>query len=220
MNFKGTYTLHCVLFCIYAKISNMKRILLTLLVSCNAVIYAQQYINVGSNKSNVKKTQGEPYSIQDYDVFGEEVWSYGENGVATITFKDGKVKSFRNYQQVLKIGNNSTLDKDNDEATSKEKLWSELREKANSSGSTVTEETAKSNTDLYGSGSQNIKAYPSQYEEMAEAKGLNPYAMPDEISLQQMQKEYETKRIIKWVLISLGMIGFLFLIFKLKTKKK
>lgn len=204
----------------------MKRILLTLLVSCNAVIYAQQYINVGSNKSDVKKIQGEPYSIQDYDVFGEEVWSYGENGVATITFKDGKVKSFRNYQQVLKIGNNSTLDKDkdkdkdNDEATSKEKLWSELREKANSSGSTVTEETAKSNTDLYGSGSQNIKAYPSQYEEMAEAKGLNPYAMPDEITLQQMQKEYETKRIIKWVLISLGMIGFLFLIFKLKTKKK
>ena len=198
----------------------MKRVLLTLLVSCNAVIYAQQYINVGSNKSDVKKVQGEPHSIQDYDALGEEVWSYGENGVATITFKDGKVKSFRNYQQVLKIGNNSTLDKDNDEATSKEKSWSELREKANSSGSTVIEETAKSDTDLYGSGSQNIKAYPSQYEKMAEAKGLNPYAMPDEITLQQMQKEYETKRIIKWILISLGIIGFLFLIFKLKTKKK
>jgi hypothetical protein len=198
----------------------MKRILLTLLVSCNAVIYAQQYINVGSNKSDVKKIQGEPYSIQDYDVFGEEVWSYGENGVATITFKDGKVKSFRNYQQVLKIGNNSTLDKDNDEATSKEKLWSELTEKANSSGSTVTEETAKSNTDLYGSGSQNIKAYPNQYEEMAEAKGLNPYAMPDDITLQQMQKEYERKKYLKWGLITIGAIGILYLLFRMIIKKK
>jgi nitrate/nitrite-specific signal transduction histidine kinase len=168
----------------------------------------------------VKKIQGEPYSIQDYDVFGEEVWSYGENGVATITFKDGKVKSFRNYQQVLKIGNNSTLDKDNDEATSKEKLWSELTEKANSSGSTVTEETAKSNTDLYGSGSQNIKAYPNQYEEMAEAKGLNPYAMPDDITLQQMQKEYERKKYLKWGLITIGAIGILYLLFRMIIKKK
>lgn len=216
MNFKGTYTLHCDLFCIYAKISNMKKTLLVILVSCNAVIYAQQYINVGSTKSDVKKVQGNPYSIQNYDALGEEVWSYGENGIATITFKNGEVKSFKNSEMVLKIGN---ISKKTQKELSKE-FWKKANSKENPHVPKDPNTYGEDKSGLYGSGGKSINTFPKEYAEMTEANGLSAYEMPNEITLQEKQKEYDTNKTIKWGLISLGIIGFLFLIFKLKTKKK
>lgn len=194
----------------------MKRTLLVILVSCNAVIYAQQYINVGSTKSDVKKVQGDPYSIQNYDALGEEVWSYGENGIARITFKNGKVKGFKNSGLVLKIGN---ISKKTQKELSKE-FWKKANSRETPHVPKAPNNYGKDKSGLYGSGGQSIKTFPKEYAEMAEANGLNPYEMPNEITLQEMQKEYETKKAINWGLISLGVIGFLFLIFKFKCKKK
>lgn len=220
MNFKGTYTLHYDLFCIYAKISDMKRILLAVLVSWNAVTYAQQYINIGSTKSEVKKIQGEPVSIESYDTVGEEVWRYGETGIAKVTFKNGKIKDFRNPNGILRIGDNSVVARSSQKPSSKEELWNELQEKANNYKPTDSTEQYRDHTGLYGSGGQSIKTFPKEYEEMVEANGLNPYAMPDDIELQQMQKEYERKKYLKWGLIVLGTIGILYLLFIIIIKKK
>lgn len=82
----------------------MKQILFLLLLGLSIKIYSQEYINIGSTKQNVKDVQGEPVSIESYEGLGEEVWGYGESGIASVTFKNGKVKSFRNYQNILRIG--------------------------------------------------------------------------------------------------------------------
>ena len=48
----------------------------------------------------------EPMSIESYESLGEEVWGYMVNQVLLLLhFKNGKVKSFRNYQNILRIGN-------------------------------------------------------------------------------------------------------------------
>ncbi|WP_395761750.1 hypothetical protein [Elizabethkingia anophelis] len=83
----------------------MRQILFLLLLGLSMNIYSQEYINIGSTKQNVKYVQGEPMSIESYESLGEEVWGYGESGIASVTFKNGKVKSFRNYQNILRIGN-------------------------------------------------------------------------------------------------------------------
>ncbi|GAA4159619.1 hypothetical protein GCM10022217_22590 [Chryseobacterium ginsenosidimutans] len=193
--------------------------LIVLALSSLSTLYAQ-HINIGSTKSEVKNIQGEPTSVGSYDTVEEEIWRYGETGIATITFKNGKIKSFRNYNGILRIGDNSIVAKSSKKPKSKEELWNELQEKANNYKSTDATEQYRDPTGLYGSGGQNIKTFPKEYEEMAEANRLNPYAMPDDIDLQKMQKEYERKKYLKWGLISLVVIGFLFLIFKLKKKKK
>lgn len=193
--------------------------LIVLVLSSLSTMYAQ-YINIGSTKAQVKEIQGEPTTIESYETVEEEIWRYGETGVATITFKNGKIKGFINYNGILRIGDNSIVAKSSKKPKSKEELWNELQEKANNYESTGVTEQYTEPKGLYESGGQNIKTFPKEYEEMAEANGLNPYAMPDDIDLQKMQKEYERKKYLKWGLISMGIIGFLFLILKFKNKKK
>ncbi|PUB25845.1 hypothetical protein C8J95_1128 [Elizabethkingia sp. YR214] len=82
----------------------MKQILFLLLLGLSIKMHSQEYINIGSTKQNVKDVQGEPVSIESYEGLGEEIWGYGESGIASVTFKNGKVKSFRNYQNILRIG--------------------------------------------------------------------------------------------------------------------
>ena len=198
----------------------MRKILIVplfiLVLSSLNTLYAQ-YINIGSTKQEVKKVQGEPFSIESYEEFGEEIWRYGETGVATITFKNGKIKSFINHDEILRIGDISKKPK---KELSKEEFWKKANSKENSHIPKAPNAYGEDKSGLYGGASQSIKTFPKEYEEMAEANGLSPYEMPDEITLQEMQKEYETKKAIKWGLISLGEIGFLFLIFKLKSKKR
>lgn len=193
--------------------------LIVLALSSLSTLYAQ-YINIGSTKSEVKKIQGEPTTIESYETVEEEIWRYGETGIVTITFKNGKIKGFSNYNGILRIGDTSKKPSKSEKPSSKEELWKELQEKANKITPEDTKETARSITGLYGSAKQDIKTFPKEYEETAEANGLNPYAMPDDIDLQQMQKEYERKKYLKWGSTNLVVIGFLFLIFKLKKKKK
>ncbi|MDQ0066777.1 hypothetical protein [Chryseobacterium lathyri] len=190
--------------------------LFILMLSSLNTLYAQ-YINIGSTKHEVKKVQGEPTSIEVYEEFGEEIWRYGETGIATITFKNDKMKGFSNYNGILRIGD---ISKKTKQELSKEEFWKKANSKENSHVPKASNTYGEDKSGLYGSASQSIKTFPKEYEEMAEANGLSPYEMPDEITFQQMQKEYETKKAIKWGLISLGVIGFLFLIFKLKSKKK
>ncbi|KFE99899.1 hypothetical protein IX39_04400 [Chryseobacterium formosense] len=195
----------------------MRRILplIVLVLSSLNTLYAQ-YINIGSTKQEVKNIQGEPTSVESYDIVGEEIWRYGETGIATITFKNGKIKGFRNSNGILRIGDNSIVAKSSEKPRSKE----ELQEKFNKITPEDTKDTSRSITGLYGSGGQSIKTFPKEYAEMAKANGLNPYAMPDDIDLQNMQKEYERKKLIKWVLIGIGTIGILYLLFRIIIKKK
>ncbi|MGD1318666.1 hypothetical protein [uncultured Chryseobacterium sp.] len=188
-------------------------------LSCLSFVYAQ-YINIGSTKSEVKKIQGEPTSIESYETVDDEIWRYGRTGVATITFKNGKIKGFRNYNGILKIGDISKKHIEYEKPSSKEGLWNELQEKANNYKPTDSTEQYRDQTELYGSKGQSMKTFPKEYEEMAEANGLNPYAMPDDTDLQQMQKEYERKKYLKWGLIVLGTIGILYLLFTIIIKKK
>lgn len=185
-----------------------------------STLYAQ-YINIGSTKQEVKKIQGEPTTIEVYEKFGEEIWRYGETGIATITFKNGKIKGFRNYDGILKIGdisqNKSVSTRSEDKLKS---LFSEPESQKDIHKPETPNTYGEDKSGLYGSASQSIKTFPKKYEEMAEANGLSPYEMPDDITLQQMQKEYERKRYLKWGLIALGAIGILYFLFRMIIKKK
>lgn len=199
----------------------MERILplFILALSCLSIMHAQ-YINIGSTKQEVKNIQGEPTSVEAYEEFEEEIWRYGETSIATITFKNDKIKGFRNYNGILKIGDISKKPTKSEKPKSRKELWKYLNEKAKTYEPKNPNAYREDKSGMYGSSSQNIKSFPKEYEEIAEANGLNPYAIPDEITLQQMQKEYDRKKYLKWGLISLGVTGFLFLIFKLKNRKK
>lgn len=201
----------------------MKKILIVplfiLVLSSLNTLYAQ-YINIGSTKQEVKQVQGEPFSIESYETIDEEIWRYGEAGIATITFKNDKIKGFSNYNGILRIGDVSKKPSKSEKPKSKEELWKYLNEKAVASEPKTPNAYGEDKSGLYGSASQSIKTFPKEYEEMAEANGLNPYAMPDDIDLQQMQKEYERKKYLKWGLIALGAIGILYLLFKFKNKHK
>ncbi|WP_223557916.1 hypothetical protein [Chryseobacterium lathyri] len=190
--------------------------LFILVLSSLNTLYAQ-YINIGSTKQEVKKVQGEPVSIESYEIVDEEIWRYGETGIATITFKNGKIKGFRNHNEILRIGD---ISKNPKQELSKEEFWKKANSKESSHIPKTSNTYGEDKSGFYGNGGQSIKTFPKEYAEMAEANGLSPYEMPDEITLQEMKKEYETKKAIKWGLICLGVIGFLFLIFKLKNKKK
>ncbi|WP_313004223.1 hypothetical protein [Chryseobacterium gleum] len=194
--------------------------LFILVLSSLSTLYTQ-YINIGSTKQEVKKIQGEPTTIEVYEKFGEEIWRYGETGIATITFKNGKIKGFRNYDGILKIGdisqNKSASNRSEDKLKS---LFSEPESQEDIHKPEAPNTYGEDKSGLYGSASQSIKTFPKKYEEMAEANGLSPYEMPDDITLQQMQKEYERKRYLKWGLIALGAIGILYLLFRMIIKKK
>ena len=194
--------------------------LFILVLSSLSTLYAQ-YINIGSTKQEVKKIQGEPTTIEVYEEFGEEIWRYGETGIATITFKNGKIKGFSNYNGILRIGETSKKKSASTRSEDKLKsLFSEPESQENIHKPEVPTTYGEDKSGLYGSASQSIKTFPKKYEEMAEANGLSPYEMPDDITLQQMQKEYERKRYLKWGLIALGAIGILYLLFRMIIKKK
>ena len=194
--------------------------LFILVLSSLSTLYAQ-YINIGSTKQEVKKIQGEPTTIEVYEEFGEEIWRYGETGIATITFKNGKIKGFSNYNGILRIGETSKKKSASTRSEDKLKsLFSEPESQENIHKPEVPNTYGEDKSGLYGSASQSIKTFPKKYEEMAEANGLSPYEMPDDITLQQMQKEYERKRYLKWGLIALGAIGILYLLFRMIIKKK
>ncbi|MDN4012002.1 hypothetical protein QX233_06005 [Chryseobacterium gambrini] len=201
----------------------MKKILniplFILLLSSFNTLYAQ-YINIGSTKQEVKKVQDEPTSIEVYEEFGEEIWRYGEEGIATVTFKNGKIKGFRNYDGILKIGDISQNKSSTRSEDKLKSLFSEPESQEDIHKPEAPNTYGEDKSGLYGSASQSIKTFPKKYEEMAEANGLSPYEMPDDITLQQMQKEYERKKYLKWGLIALGAIGILYLLFRMIIKKK
>lgn len=82
----------------------MKHFLILIAFLCFSKIHSQQVINIGSTIEEVKKVMGEPTSVKDYGTYGGIVWSYGNSGEATITFKNNKVSEYNNYGGILKIG--------------------------------------------------------------------------------------------------------------------
>ena len=61
---------------------------------------------IGSSENTVKNVQGTPTSIKDYNLF--LVWSYGSSSV---TFENGKVKSYSNLSNNLNICNLNNIQK-------------------------------------------------------------------------------------------------------------
>lgn len=128
----------------------MKQILFLLLIGLNMNMYSQEYINIGSTKQNVKDVQGEPESIESYESLGEEVWGYGELGVASVTFKNGKVKSFKNYQNILRIGDiKPNYSKSNKESND---FYKNLIKKVNKYDTSKQSEYSKGASDITGLG--------------------------------------------------------------------
>ncbi|TDX84601.1 hypothetical protein [Epilithonimonas xixisoli] len=180
----------------------------------------QNYINIGSTKEQVKKLQGEPTSIEIYDEIGKEIWRYGEYGIASITFKNSKIKEFKNHNHILRIGDNSEKKKSSEKITSQDTFWKKARDSNDIYPPSPADAYGEDKSGLYGSATQDIKRFPKEYEEMAESNGLNPYAMPDEYALQEMQKEYDREKYLKWGLIFFATLGMLYLVFKLNKRKK
>jgi hypothetical protein len=80
------------------KTKNMKTFLtLGILLLC-INIFGQDCFEIGSSQNTVKNIQGTPSSINDYNLI--VVWSYGSSSV---TFENGKVKSYNNLSKNLKI---------------------------------------------------------------------------------------------------------------------
>jgi DNA repair exonuclease SbcCD ATPase subunit len=69
-----------------------------------------------------------------------------------------------------------------------------------------------------GNGSGKTASFPEEYEEMAQAKGLNPFSMPNKDTLDEMQSEYEKEKIIQWLLIITGICCVLFTIKYIKRR--
>ncbi len=61
-------------------------------------IFGQDCFKIGSSQNTVRNIQGTPSSINDYDFL--VIWSYGSSSV---TFENGKVKSYNNLSNNLKI---------------------------------------------------------------------------------------------------------------------
>ncbi|APD06586.1 hypothetical protein UJ101_01057 [Flavobacteriaceae bacterium UJ101] len=189
----------------------------------NLILNAQNYINIGSTKKDVKKVMGEPNSIKNYDLLKEEVWSYGKYGLATITFKKDKIAGFNNYNNILKIGDTSKKSKlgkkqklhDNPFIN---KIKQELAKDPN-----ILQGEAKSlqgKTDLtglgHGIGKYVDKSIPKEYYEIGTELGWNPHALP--LNMEEQVRNYKIKRFLKWSLISIVIIGVLFMIYKRKSK--
>lgn len=175
------------------------------------VVAAQEFINIGSTKEEVKKVQGEPSSIQNFESIDKEIWGYGENNEARIEFVSGKVKSYNNFNNILKIGKKKH--DDNDTLTTTEKLIkaaadSEVRNKYK--GGNVTNEAG-----LDAGGSIQTKSIPKEYQEMADAKGLSPFDLPDDDTLQKMQQDYEREKNITLIIYVFSGIILLFVGYKL-----
>lgn len=202
----------------------MKKTFQILLLVFSLTLFAQSNINIGSTKDEVKRIQGEPTSIEVYDELGQEIWGYGSSGIATITFEKGKIKSFRNYDNILKIGNNSKKsqlkNKLNEDGTNPyiENL-KEAGKDPNLLNEETTTETSRSITGLYGGGRQGIKRIPDEYKEVAEANNLSPYDLPDEYRLKEMKAEYDREKYTKYALFGLGALLLGYLFFRFKTRE-
>ena len=77
---------------------NMKNILLPIFLLWGINLSAQNCFEIGSSERTVRSVQGTPSSVQDYSFF--IVWSYGSS---SITFENGRVKSYDNWSNNLKI---------------------------------------------------------------------------------------------------------------------
>jgi len=180
----------------------------------------QKYINIGSTKEQVKKLQGEPTNVESYEELGKEIWRYGEYGIANITFKNGKIKEFKNHNHILKIGDNSEKKNSSDKITPQDAFWEKARDSNDIYQPLPADAFGEDKSGLYGSATQDIRRFPKEYEEMAEAKGLSSYEMPNDYTLEEMQKEYDREKYLKWGLVVFSTVGILYLIFKLNKRKK
>ncbi len=88
-----------------------------------------------------------------------------------------------------------------------------VKEKANSL------EDVTDITDL-GTGSGANKGFPEEYKEMAIERGLNPFSLPDEATLERMQSEYEREKYLKILIYLVLSMAILFYLFRKIRKSK
>jgi hypothetical protein len=189
--------------------------LVFLLLSFN--LYPQEYINIGSTKADVRRVQGEPTSVRVIERLDTEVWGYD---LASVTFKNGKMYEYVNFDKILKIGDISPKKKDQVKDTSKKDRIQEIFdriEKIRERDSIENPEEFKSLTGL-SFGRSEAASYPAKYAEMLKEKGYNPNMLPDVVELEEMYKEYMFKKYLKYGLIILGS-GILILIIRFIIKR-
>lgn len=172
-------------------------------------LYSQEYINIGSSKADVKKVQGEPTSVQVIERLNTEIWGYD---LASVTFKNGRMSEYNNFDNILKIGDISTKKKDEVKDTSKKDPIQAIFDRAaklRERDSLENPEEFKSLTGLsFGRGES--ASYPAKYAEMLREKGYNPNILPDKVELEEMYKEYMFRKYLKWTLITIGVLAMLF----------
>lgn len=73
------------------------------------------------------------------------------------------------------------------------------------------ENQSDSITDFTGvsKGIADAKSVPEEYREMAQAKGISPFNMPNSYQMEKMQADYERERYLKWLYIGVGGIALL-----------
>ncbi|WP_407482445.1 hypothetical protein [Elizabethkingia meningoseptica] len=203
----------------------MKQILFLLLLGLSIKIYSQEYINIGSTKQNVKDVQGEPVSIESYEGLGEEVWGYGESGIASVTFKNGKIKAFRNYQNILKIGDikpKSSKSKNESDDDIINKILERARNYDTSKPSKLSEGTESLSGLGFRAGSESATLSPDlspKTRKLAIELNWDPNSMTSE-EMEKAASEILFKRNLETLFIFLGIsLLIIFVYFKLFRKK-
>ncbi|MCL1679714.1 hypothetical protein M2T92_11815 [Elizabethkingia miricola] len=183
----------------------MKQILFLLLIGFSMNMYSQEYINIGSTKQNVKDVQGEPESIESYKSLGEEVWGYGELGVASVTFKNGKVKSFRNYQNILRIGDIKPNSPESNKESDSDELKQLLKRRDNYDRSKQSE-YSKGASDITGLGlkpGSESSRVPDRFADIAKEYGWDATSM-SESDMERAASKILFERNIRNLFIFLG----------------
>lgn len=201
----------------------MKTIFTTLIIMLSAVlVYAQNYINIGSTKSSVRTIMGEPNSVRQ--MINTEVWTYGNEGLATLTFENGKVIEYSNYRDILPIGKISNVKKLSKKKEMDKEDWSAAIEEAKRLAAAENATTEKSVFGTHSSQFTSTSPPPinystfegGKYAKVAKAQQWDAYIFPS--NAEQKLNEYNMKRYLMFGTLGLGFL--LIMYFLLKKKKK
>jgi hypothetical protein len=196
----------------------MKAKLFTVLIFLvGSLLIAQEFINIGSTKSDVRNILGEPNSINQMS-FGE-VWSYGDEGLATITFKSGRINEFNNYKNVLPIGEiRKSSTKNNGKEPDYDKIIEEAKREVAAKQATMKKSVFGTYSSQYVSTGSSIIDYSTyeggKYKEVAEANKWSSEIFPS--NAEEQLQEYQLKKygIIGGVLLIISTL----LVFLLRRK--
>lgn len=163
----------------------------------------------------MRKVLGEPNSVSHR--IGTEVWTYGEEGLASLTFKNGKVHEFHNYKNILPIGKREAKTIENKKS---EPNWKQLIKEAEDEAAKAKSKRTKSvfGTDdaQFTSTSQPAINYTTfeggKYAEIAKDQNWDLYTFPSDA--EQRLNEYNMKRYLMFGTLGLGFLLIVYFLLK------